>query len=414
MSRSAAALRRYGLPAGCFVGGLAAGLFLDRRRTSSPLPDSQEALQAPEEPPQAQQTDGPVNLFEAVGHTPLLELTTLSHLTGCKIYAKAEFMNPSGSIKDRVAKALIQDAEQRGVLQPGGTIIEATGGSTGVSLALLGAARGYKTLLTMPTKTASEKIAMMKAMGAEVHVLPTTSLDDPDHFFHVAQRLTAAKPDAYCPNQFDNIANQRAHYEGTAPEIWEQVNGRIDGFVASAGTAGTISGISQFLKKHQPDVQVWLVDPESVAGISKFVNNGRTTSSMKDGFEVVPTAKGVTIAEGIALSYVTGNFRKAIVDRGVTATDQEIVDMAYFLLRNDGIFVGPSSALNVLGAVKMARELGPGHTIVTILTDGGVRYGSKLYNETWLKEHDMLPSAAAATKGSDSLEFVGEVKFPTV
>ncbi|OWZ19486.1 Cysteine synthase [Phytophthora megakarya] len=352
---------------------------------------------------------GSVDLLASVGNTPLLELTALSQLTGCSLLAKAEYANPSGSIKDRVAKSLILDAEERGLIKPGGTIIEATGGSTGVSLALLGASRGYKTLLTMPDITAKEKVQMMKTMGAQVHVLPTTSMSDKEnHFFHVAQRLAETTPNAYCPNQFDNVANMKAHYEGTAPEIWQQVNGEIDGFVTSAGTSGTIAGMSRFFKEQNPNVQVWLIDPEETAAMSVFVNNNRSTSTIQDGFEIVPMATGTTIAEGVAaLSRVTQNLRESIVDRGITATNQEVVDMAYFLLRNDGIFVGPSSALNVLGAVKMARELGPGHTIVTILADGGVRYGSKLYSEDWLKENNLLPQEAT------SLDFVGDLTFPT-
>ncbi|POM78973.1 Cysteine synthase [Phytophthora palmivora] len=361
-------------------------------------------------------TAGSVDLLASVGNTPLLELTTLSKLTGCKLLAKAEYANPSGSIKDRVAKSLILDAEERGLIKPGGTIIEATGGSTGVSLALLGASRGYKTLLTMPDNTAKEKIQMMKTMGAEVRVLPTTSMADKEnHFFHVAQRLAKETSNAYCPNQFDNPANLRAHYNGTAPEIWEQVGGEIHGFVSSAGTSGTIAGMSTFFKEKNPNVKVWIIDPAEVANIAMFINNDRSTGIMEDGFEMMPTVKGSSIAEGVAaITRVTSNLREAIIDRGITGTNQEIVDMAYFLLRHDGIFVGPSSALNVLGAVKMARELGPGHTIVTILADGGVRYGSKLYNEEWLKEHEMLPQDFATNKNATSLDFVRELEFPTV
>ncbi|EGZ09703.1 hypothetical protein PHYSODRAFT_318314 [Phytophthora sojae] len=327
----------------------------------------------------------------------------------------AEYANPSGSIKDRVAKSLILDAEERGLLKPGGTIIEATGGSTGVSLALLGASRGYKTLLTMPDITAKEKVQMMKTMGAEVHILPTTSMSDKEnHFFHVARRLAETTPNAYCPNQFNNVANMRAHYEGTAPEIWQQVGGEIDGFVTSAGTSGTIAGMSRFFKEQNKSVKVWLIDPAEVANVAMFINNNRSTGTMEDGYEMMPTVKGSTIAEGVAaLTSVTHNLRQAIIDRGVTGTNQEIVDMAYFLLRNDGIFVGPSSALNVLGAVKMARELGPGYIIVTILADGGVRYGSKLYNEEWLKEHDLMPQETATNRNAASLDFVRELEFPT-
>ncbi|CEG43735.1 hypothetical protein L915_13556 [Plasmopara halstedii] len=355
-----------------------------------------------------------VDLLASVGSTPLLKLATLSKLTGCKILAKAEYTNPSGSIKDRVAKSLILDAEKRGLLQPGGTIIEATGGSTGVSLALLGASRGYKTLLTMPDNTAQEKIQMMKAMGAHVHVLPTTSLaDKKNHFFHVARHLAEITPNAHFPNQFDNTANMQAHYNGTAPEIWHQVNGEIDGFVTSAGTSGTIAGISRFLKEQKPNVKIWLIDPKETAAMAVFINNSRLTSSFKNGLEIAPMAQGVTIAEGVAaMARVTQNLRESIVDKGIIATNQEIVNMSYFLLRNDGIFVGPSSALNVLGAVKMAMELGPGHTIVTILADGGVRYGSKLYNENWLKDNSLVPQEAAIQKGATSLKFVGALTFP--
>ncbi|CAI5736232.1 unnamed protein product [Peronospora destructor] len=358
---------------------------------------------------------GSKNLLASIGNTPLLELPSLSKLTGCKLVAKAEYTNPSGSIKDRVAKSLILHAEDNGLLKPGGTIIEATGGSTGVSLAMLGASRGYKTVLTMPDITAKEKVQMMKTMGAEVHILPTTSMSDKkNHFFHVARRLAETTRNSYCPNQFDNLANMRAHYEGTAPEIWQQVTGEIHGFVTSAGTSGTIAGTSRFFKEHKPDVKVWLIDPEETAAMSAFINNDRSTSTIKDGVEIVPMASGWTIAEGVAaLSCVTENLRKSIVDQAITATNQEIVDMAYFLLRNDGIFVGPSSALNVLGAVKMARELGPGHTIVTILADGGIRYGSKLYNEEWLEEHHLVPHKAATNKKIASLDFVHEHTFLT-
>ncbi|GMF58321.1 unnamed protein product [Phytophthora fragariaefolia] len=267
----------------------------------------------------------------------------------------------------------------------------------------------------MPDITAKEKIQMMKTMGAEVHVLPTTSMSDKEnHFFHVARRLAETTPNAYCPNQFDNLANMRAHYEGTAPEIWEQVGGVVDGFVSSAGTSGTIAGTSTFLKVKNPDVKVWVIDPAEVANVAMFINNDRSTGTIEDGYEMMPTVKGSSIAEGVAaLTRVTSNFREAIIDRGIAGTNQEIVDMAYFLLRKDGIFVGPSSALNVLGAVKMALELGPGHTIVTILADCGVRYGSKLYNEEWLKEHDLVPQETAVNENTASLDFVRELEFPT-
>lgn len=202
-----------------------------------------------------------------------------------------------------------------------------------------------------------------------------------------------------------------AHYMTTGPEIWRQTDGKIDGFVTASGTAGTISGTSKFLKEQKPECAVWIVDPEEVAGLSRFINNDSATSTMKDEFEIVPTNQGATIAEGIGLPRVTPNFREAKVDKGITGTNQEIVDMAYFLLRNDGIFVGPSAALNAVGAVKMARELGPGSTVVTILCDGGDRYRSKLYNREWLEAEKLLP----VTDGADrctTLEFVGPLTLP--
>ncbi|KAF1323095.1 Cysteine synthase, partial [Globisporangium splendens] len=399
-------LRRYALPVGCFAGGVASGIFLQQKPQQQPPAPASTVLQASKT-----SYDAAVDLFDAVGNTPLIELKSLSKLTNCKIYAKAEYMNPCGSVKDRAAKFLILDAEESGAIKRGDTIVEATGGNTGVSLALLAAARGYKTLFTMPEKTASEKIELMKVMGAQVFVQPMASMfDKENHFYHVAQRLSKTIENAVYPNQFENTANMKAHYMTTGPEIWRQTNGTIDGFVTSSGTAGTISGISKFLKEKKPECAVWIVDPEEVAGISKFVNDDRTTSSMKDGFEVVQANQGSTIAEGVGLSRVTPNFREAKVDKGITATNQEIVDMAYFLLRNDGIFVGPSAALNVLGAVKMAHELGPGSTVVTILCDGGDRYRSKLYNPEWLKEQDLLPSMDEGR--GESLSFVHAIKLP--
>lgn len=411
MSRTFA-FKRWALPTGCFGAGLASGLYLHQSGGSS---TTSAGASAPTTVDAATPTDGPVDLFGAVGNTPLLELKTLSKLTGCKIYAKAEFMNPGGSVKDRAAKYLILDAEAKGQLaKRGDTLIEATGGNTGVSLALLAAARGYKTIFTMHNQIAPEKIELMRVLGAQVELqTPASWLDREKHFYHVAHKIAAAAPknSGVCyPDQFENTANMRAHYEGTGPEIWRQVHGNIDGFVAAAGTAGTLAGTSKFLKEKKPGVAVWLVDPDGSAGMSLFVNNGRSTNTPKNGFDMVPARSGSSIAEGVALPRVTPNFRQGVVDRGITGTNQEIVDMAYFLLRNDGIFVGPSAALNVVGAVKMARELGPGHTVVTILCDGGDRYRSKLYNPKWLEEMNLKPRNP---DNSDSLAFVGELSFPT-
>ncbi|TMW66700.1 hypothetical protein Poli38472_014012 [Pythium oligandrum] len=387
---------RLALPATCFAAGLAGGWHL--QPTPTPTTDSVDSNR-----------DKPVDLFDAVGNTPLLELKSVSQLTGCKIYAKAEYMNPCGSVKDRAAKYLILDAEARGELKPGSTLVEATGGNTGVSLALLGAARGYKTLFTMPLKTATEKIELMKVMGAQVHVQPMVSMfDKENHFYHKAQALTQTVDGAVNPNQFENTANMQAHYLTTGPEIWKQTRGTVDGFVCASGTAGTISGTSKFLKEVKPECAVWVVDPEEVAGLSKFVNDGQSTSEEKEGFAVIPTAQGSTVAEGVGLGRITPNFRHANVDKGIVGSNDEIVNMAYFLLKHDGVFVGPSAALNVVGAVKMARELGPGHTIVTILCDGGDRYRSKLYNPAWLKEQKLAPTIG----DKFSLDFVKGLHLP--
>lgn len=205
----------------------------------------------------------------------------------------------------------------------------------------------------------------------------------------------------------------KAHYTTTGPEIWRQTGGTIDGFVTSCGTAGTLSGISKFLKEKKPECAVWVVDPADIAALSRFVNDGQSTSRMEGGFEVVPSNQGSTIVEGVGVPRVTPNFREGTVDRGITATDQEVVDMAYHLLRNDGVFVGPSAALNVVGAVKMARELGPGSTVVTILCDGGDRYRSKLYNREWLAEEKVLPTTDEAVRATLSLDFVGPLQTGT-
>ncbi|TYZ57449.1 hypothetical protein PybrP1_010837 [[Pythium] brassicae (nom. inval.)] len=342
------------------------------------------------------------------------EIKSLSRLTGCKIYAKAEFMNPSGSVKDRAAKFLILDAEQRGELTKGGTIVEATSGNTGVALAQLASARGYKTIFTMPESTTQEKIDIMKVLGAQVVLQPAVSiLDTENHFYHVAQRLAKTTKGAMCTNQFQNTANTTAHYMTTGPEIWRQTGGNIDGFVTSCGTAGTLSGISKFLKEKKPDCPVWVVDPDGVAAISRFVNDGQTTSRHEGGFEIVSANQGSTIVEGVGVPLVTPNFHQGFVDRGITGTDQEVVDMAYFLLRNEGIFVGPSAALNVVGAVKMARELGPGSVVVTILCDGGDRYRSKLYNRDWLKEKNLVPRTDQVASPALSLDFIASLESKT-
>ncbi|RHY02650.1 hypothetical protein DYB36_008251 [Aphanomyces astaci] len=313
-------------------------------------------------------------IVDAIGNTPLLEIKSLSNLTGCRILAKAEFMNPSGSVKDRAAKFLIEDAEASGQLQPGGIVVEATGGNTGVGLAIVAAAKGYRTIFTMPDKTSTEKIDLMKVLGAEVHVQPGVGMADPQHFYNLAKRIVASDPLCFGPDQFENIANSRAHYVGTGPEIWRQTAGHVTGFVVASGTGGTIGGVSKFLKEKNSAIQVWHIDPIEGGASSDYV------------------------AEGIGLARVTPNFKTGLIDRGIFGTNAEIIQMVYYLLRHEGLFVGPSAALNVVGAVKMARELGPGHTIVTVLCDGGDRYRSKLFNAKWLEDEKLTQYVDAPLK----------------
>ncbi|CAK4675537.1 hypothetical protein LEN26_001352 [Aphanomyces euteiches] len=341
-----------------------------------------------------------VTLAEAIGNTPLLEIKSLSKLTGCRILAKAEFMNPSGSVKDRAAKYLIEDAERTGKLKPNGTVVEATGGNTGVGLAIVAASKGYRTIFTMPDKTSDEKVELMRVLGAQVHVQPSVGLSSELNFYNLAKKIVASDPMCFGPDQFENTANSMAHYKGTGPEIWRQTASKVDGFVAASGTGGTIGGVSKFLKEQNPSIQVWHIDPLEGGASSDYINSKQTNSwiNKANGFEYIPQREGATIAEGIGLSRVTPNFKLGQMDKGVFGTNAEIVQMAYHLLRHDGIFVGPSAALNIVGAVKMARELGPGHTIVTILCDGGDRYRSKLYNAKYLEEQKLSEFVNAPLK----------------
>jgi cysteine synthase A len=338
-------------------------------------------------------------LIGSIGNTPLLELKSLSAATGCRILAKAEHMNPGGSVKDRPAAYIILEAEREGRLvpsPPGGpqqqqTIIEGTGGNTGVGMALVASARGYRTLFTMPANIAPEKVETARGFGAEVVVCPVVPFSDPRHFYHTAKRLAEETPGAVWGNQFEGLANMRSHYLGTAPEIWRQSGGRVDGVVCAAGTGGTIAGLSTYLRERNPALRVYLIDPPG-SSLAGYVETGR----------MEPVA-GTTITEGIGVGRLTANFASARIDGAFRGTDQEAVEMAYYLLRREGVFVGPSAALNVVGAVKLARKLGPGHTVVTVLCDGGDRYRSKLYNPKWMEEKGFV---LTADYGRDHADFV--------
>jgi cysteine synthase A len=323
---------------------------------------------------------------DAVGNTPLLRLGGLSRETGCEILAKAEFMNPGGSVKDRAAKFIVLDAEARGALKPGGTVVEGTAGNTGIGLAHVCHARGYKLILLMPDNQSPEKYQLLEALGAEVRKVPVVPYSNPAQYQHQAGRLAQELPNAVWANQFDNTANRRAHVQSTGPEIWEQTGGRVDAFVASSGTGGTLAGTSEFLKSKRASVRTVLADPPGSA-LYEFVRNG----------EVKATGKG-SITEGIGIGRVTDNFKDAPVDAAVHVEDPETVTMVYRLLHEEGLFLGSTSGINVAAAVRVARELGPGHTVVSVLCDSGHKYGSRLYNRQWLAEKGLLEAAEAGRR----------------
>ncbi|MDR2215491.1 MAG: cysteine synthase A [Nevskiaceae bacterium] len=320
---------------------------------------------------------------DAVGNTPLIRLASLSRETGCEILAKAEFMNPGGSVKDRAAKWIVLDAEARGVLKPGGTVVEGTAGNTGIGIAHVCNARGYRCVIVMPDNQSPEKYRLIEALGAEVRKVKTVPYSDPNQYQHVAGRLAQELPNAIWANQFDNTANRRAHVESTGPEIWQQTGGRIDAFVAASGTGGTLAGTSEYLKGRNAAIRTVLADPPG-SSLFEFIRNG----------EVKATGKS-SITEGIGIGRITDNFAGAPVDAAEHVEDAETVRMVYRLLYAEGLFLGSTSGINVAAAVRVARQLGPGHTVVTILCDGGAKYVSRLYDRAWLTEKGLLDAADA-------------------
>jgi cysteine synthase A len=314
-----------------------------------------------------------------IGKTPLIRLRRLSELTGCEILGKAEFMNPGGSVKDRAALGIIADAEAAGRLKPGDTIVEGTAGNTGIGLAVIGHAKGYRVVIVIPETQSPEKITLLRTLGAEVITVPEKPYSDPGNYNRVAQRLAEEKG-WFWANQFDNTANRLAHYRTTGPEIWEQTSGEVSGFVSAVGTGGTLAGTALFLKERDQNVAIVCADPYGAAMWSWFTH-GHT--SVKDGDSE---------AEGIGQTRVTKNLDGISVDRAYRIPDQEAVTIIYQLLREEGLFLGLSSGINLAGAVHLARERGPGQTIVTILCDSGLKYQSKLFNPAWLKEHNLDPN----------------------
>jgi cysteine synthase A len=315
----------------------------------------------------------------AVGNTPLIRLNSFSDETGCEILGKAEFMNPGGSVKDRAALYIIEDAEKKGLLKPGGTVVEGTAGNTGIGLAHICNAKGYKCLIVIPETQSVEKIETLCTLGAEVRTVPAVPYKDPNNYVKLSGRIAAEMPNAIWANQFDNLANRLAHYETTGPEMWQQTGGKIDGWVAATGTGGTFAGVALFLKEKNPNIKNVLADPMG-SGLYSYVKTGEISIS------------GSSITEGIGNSRITGNMENVPIDDAIQIDDQEAVRVVYQLLQKDGLFMGGSVGINVGAAVALAKQMGPGHTIVTVLCDGGTRYQSKLFNQKWLEEKGLWPA----------------------
>lgn len=315
---------------------------------------------------------------EAVGNTPMIKLRGPSEQTGCAILGKAEFLNPGGSVKDRTALFMIMDAEERGVIQPGGVVVEGTAGNTGIGLALVGNARGYRTVIVMPDTQSQEKKDMLRLCGAELTEVPAVPFKNPENYVHVSERMAKelAKTEpkgAFWANQWDNPANKGGHAKTTAVEIWEQTDGQVDAFICAIGTGGTLAGVGVGLKQRNEDVRIVAADPCG-ANMYEWIKHGELKS------------EGSSISEGIGQGRVTGNVEGAPIDDAYRIPDEEALPVLFDLLRHEGLCLGASSGINVAGAIRLAKEMGPGHTIVTVLADGGQRYQSKLYNPTFLRE----------------------------
>ncbi len=312
----------------------------------------------------------------AIGNTPLIRLNSFSEETGCEILGKAEFLNPGGSVKDRAAWFIIKDAEEKGLLKPGGTVVEGTAGNTGIGLAHICNARGYKCLIIIPNTQSQEKIDILRTLGAEVMPVPAVPYKDENNYVKLSGRIAQERENAIWANQFDNLANRQAHYETTAPEIWTQTNGKIDAWVAATGTGGTFAGVAMYLKEKNPQIKTVLADPMG-SGLYSYVKTGE------------PKSEGSSITEGIGNSRVTANMQGVPIDDALQVTDQEAVRVVYQILHKDGLFMGGSVGINVGAAVALAKQLGPGHTIVTVLCDGGARYQSRLFNPEWLASKNL-------------------------
>ena len=318
------------------------------------------------------------NFIDGIGNTPLIKLRGPSEITGCNIYGKAEYLNPGGSVKDRAALALIRDAEEKKLIKKGGTIVEGTAGNTGIGLCLLGNSLGYKTIIVMPETQSQEKKDTLKNIGADLRLVPAKPYKDPNNYVKYSARLAdELRPGnnngVVWANQFDNVANAKGHYEGTGKEIWDQTEGKIDGFVCSSGTGGTIAGVSNALKEKNKNIKIYLSDPKGSA-LYNYIKNGELKS------------EGNSITEGIGSSRVTKNFENAKIDDAYSIDDREALSILFDLIKNEGLSLGTSCGINIAGAIRLGKELGPGKTIVTILCDKSDRYNSKLFNKSFLQE----------------------------
>jgi len=321
------------------------------------------------------------NVIEAIGHTPLIKLQRASEETGCTILGKAEFMNPGGSVKDRAGLAIIEDAMKRGTLKPGGLIVEGTAGNTGIGLALVANALGFKTVIVIPETQSQEKKDLLRLQGAELIEVPAVGYANPNNYVklsgRLAERLAKEHPQgAIWANQFDNVANRQGHIDTTGPEIWTDTDGKVDGFCCAAGTGGTIAGVGMALKAKNPKIKIALADPMGAA-LYSYYTKGELASS------------GSSITEGIGQGRITANLENAPIDIAYQITDEEALPILYDLAENEGLLLGGSSGINVAGAIRLAKEMGPGHTIVTVLCDSGARYQSKLFNPAFLREKNL-------------------------
>ena len=321
------------------------------------------------------------NFADAIGNTPMIKLRKASELTGCTILGKAEFLNPGSSVKDRAALAIIEDAEKRGTLKPGGVIVEGTAGNTGIGLALVGNSRGYRTVIVIPETQTQEKKDMLRLCGADLREVPALPYSDPNNYVHysgrLAEELAKSEPNgAIWAQQFDNTANRDGHFRTTGPEIWQQTEGKVDAFICAVGTGGTLAGIGMFLKERNKDIIIGLADPMGAALYNHYANG-----ELK--------AEGSSITEGIGQGRITDNLEGAPVDEPFQIPDSEALPINFNLIREEGLALGGSSGINIAGAIRLANKMGPGHTIVTILADYADRYQSKMFNPAFLKEQGL-------------------------